>query len=91
MGFLGKLVKPVSGIVHNVTKPVNNITSGIGDGFSSIGSGIGAIGKGIGSGVKSFADVTSNTFESITSLVTNPIVIIGVGIGAIFLLQAINK
>ena len=89
--FLSKMFKPVSKSFDHVidgviVNPANNITGGIGDLFSGVGTGVASVGKGVGKGVQKF----STSFGGLVSTLSNPIVLIGVGVGAIVLISMIK-
>ena len=82
--FLSKMFKPVGNTFnHVITNPINDISggvnhllTGVGEGVSGVGSGFNNLGSSLGS--------TLGTFS-------NPILLIGVGVGAIILINAIQK
>ena len=89
--FLSKMFKPVGNTFNHVidgvlVNPLNNITSGAGNLMSGVGTGVTGLGKGVGKGIESFG----SSAGSLVSTLSNPIVLIGVGVGAIILISIIK-
>lgn len=91
MNFVKKAFKSTKNEFNHVIDgvaidPLNNVTSGVGDMFSGVGSGFSSLGSGIGDGIGAFGTSLGNTM----GVLSNPIMLIVLGVGAVILINAIK-
>ena len=92
MGFLKKVFKPIGNEFNHVIdgaiiNPLNNVTSGAGNLMSGVGTGVTGLGNGVGQGFEQFGSSLGST----VGMLSNPILLIALGVGAIILTNAIQK
>jgi len=84
MGFAHKMLGSVNHATHSIGKPLaKGIGKGVGSAGKGLGSGLRGIGQGLGSGVQTL----SMGAGSIMDTLSNPLVIIGIGAVALFILS----
>ena len=89
--FLSKIFKPVGKtfdhVLDTAMRPMNNVTKGFGSFMSNVGTGVAGLGNGVGQGFSQFGSSLGST----VGMLSNPIVLIGVGLGAIVLISVLKK